>query len=54
MKDLTIEQLSLIYQGKITNWKEVGGKDLEIVVMSRDSSSGTYESWRRRSSTRQR
>jgi phosphate transport system substrate-binding protein len=43
--DLTLEQLSLIYQGKITNWKEVGGKDMQIVVISRDTSSGTYESW---------
>ena len=43
--DLTVEQLSLIYQGKIRNWKEVGGKDLQIVVVSRDTSSGTYESW---------
>jgi phosphate transport system substrate-binding protein len=45
VKDLTIDQLSQIYQGKITNWKEVGGNDLEIVVISRDSSSGTFESW---------
>jgi phosphate transport system substrate-binding protein len=43
--DLSIEQLSMIYQGKITNWKEVGGKDLQIVVVSRDTSSGTYEVW---------
>jgi len=45
VKDLTIDQLSQIYQGKITNWKEVGGENLEIVVISRDSSSGTFESW---------
>lgn len=43
--NLTIEQLSLIYQGKITNWKEVGGNDLKIVIISRDTSSGTYEVW---------
>ncbi len=43
--NLSIEQLSLIYQGKIENWKEVGGKDLKIVVVSRDTSSGTYEVW---------
>ncbi len=43
--NLSIDQLSQIYQGKITNWKEVGGDDLKIVVISRDSSSGTYESW---------
>ncbi|MGA2330205.1 MAG: phosphate ABC transporter substrate-binding protein [Syntrophales bacterium] len=42
---LTIDQLSQIYQGKITNWKEVGGDDLTIVVVSRDSSSGTFETW---------
>ncbi len=45
VQDLTIDQLSQIYQGKITNWKEVGGEDLKIVVISRDSSSGTFESW---------
>lgn len=43
--NLTIDQISQIYQGKITNWKEVGGDDLKIVVISRDSSSGTFESW---------
>jgi phosphate transport system substrate-binding protein len=45
VKDLTVDQLSQIYQGKITNWKEVGGEDLEIVIISRDSSSGTFEAW---------
>jgi len=45
VSSLTIDQLSQIYQGKITNWKEVGGDDLKIVVISRDSSSGTFESW---------
>jgi phosphate transport system substrate-binding protein len=45
VKDLSLDQLSQIYQGKITNWKEVGGDDLKIVVISRDSSSGTFESW---------
>lgn len=45
VKGLSTDQLSLIYQGKITNWKEVGGDDLKIVVISRDSSSGTFESW---------
>jgi phosphate transport system substrate-binding protein len=43
--NLSIDQLSQIYQGKITNWKEVGGEDLKIVVISRDSSSGTFETW---------
>ena len=45
VKGLSIDQLSQIYQGKITNWKEVGGDDLTIVVVSRDSSSGTFEAW---------
>jgi phosphate transport system substrate-binding protein len=40
---LTREQLEGIFTGKIKNWKEVGGDDLQIVVYSRESSSGTYE-----------
>ena len=43
--DLTMDQLKGIYEGKITNWKDVGGADQNIVVISRDTSSGTYEVW---------
>jgi phosphate transport system substrate-binding protein len=42
VSELTIVQLSAIYTGKITNWKEVGGSDAEIVVLSRDTNSGTH------------
>ncbi len=41
--ELSINQLSDIYTGKITNWKEVGGPDAEIVAAGRDSASGTGE-----------
>lgn len=40
-KDITKEQLADIYSGKITNWKEIGGKDADIFVVSREESSGT-------------
>jgi phosphate transport system substrate-binding protein len=43
--NLTIEQLKGIYKGDIKNWKEVGGPDKKIVIISRDTSSGTYEVW---------
>ena len=43
VSDLTLEQIKDIYQGKITNWKEVGGADMEIVLIGRDSASGTRE-----------
>lgn len=39
--NLTTEQLTDIYSGKITNWSEVGGEDAEIFVVSREESSGT-------------
>ena len=42
VSELTLVQLSAIYTGKITNWKEVGGKDAAIVVISRDTNSGTH------------
>jgi phosphate transport system substrate-binding protein len=43
--NLTIEQLKGIYKGDIKNWKELGGPDKKIVIISRDTSSGTYEVW---------
>jgi phosphate transport system substrate-binding protein len=43
VKELSMEQLELIFTGKIKNWKEVGGPDLPITVYSRENSSGTYE-----------
>jgi phosphate transport system substrate-binding protein len=42
LSELTIAQLSAIYTNKITNWKEVGGKDAPIVAMARDTNSGTH------------
>lgn len=39
---LTIDQLSEIFTGQITNWQEVGGEDRPIVLLSRESNSGTY------------
>ncbi|HOP29881.1 MAG TPA: PstS family phosphate ABC transporter substrate-binding protein [Spirochaetota bacterium] len=45
VKNLSMDQLKGIYDGSIKNWKQVGGKDENIVVISRDTSSGTYEIW---------
>jgi phosphate transport system substrate-binding protein len=42
---LTTQQLKDIYSGKTTNWKDVGGNDGAIVVVGRDTSSGTYGTW---------
>ena len=39
---LTLEQLAGIFTGKISNWKEVGGKDQKIVILSREVNSGTH------------
>ena len=39
---LTMQQISDIYTGKITNWRKLGGEDRPIVLLSRESNSGTY------------
>ncbi|WP_428224099.1 PstS family phosphate ABC transporter substrate-binding protein [Flavobacterium sp.] len=43
VSELSIPQLSQIFSGKITNWKEVGGPDATIKLYGRESSSGTFE-----------
>lgn len=39
---LTLRQISAIYTGQIANWREVGGEDRPVVLLSRESNSGTY------------
>ncbi len=48
IKDISLENLRKIFLGEIKNWKEVGGKDQEIVILNRASGSGTratFEQW---------
>lgn len=42
VQDLTLDQIRMIYTGKITNWKQVGGEDAKIILYSRENNSGTY------------
>lgn len=42
VRSLTVEQLSGVYRGQLTNWAEIGGVDLPIVLYGRENSSGTY------------
>lgn len=46
--NLTLDQLMKIYTGKIKNWSEVGGEDKHIAVVTRDTSSGTFETWEKK------
>jgi len=48
IKDITMDQLKAIYMGEVKNWKDVGGPDKKVVVISRDTSSGTYEVWEKK------
>lgn len=42
MEEITTTQLKDIFTGRVTNWKELGGADANIIVYSRENSSGTY------------
>ena len=45
IKNMKVETIRKIYMGEIKNWKELGGPDMPIIMISRDSSSGTYETF---------
>ncbi|MEH6452798.1 MAG: phosphate ABC transporter substrate-binding protein [Psychromonas sp.] len=47
VSDLTLSEVNKIYRNKITNWKQVGGDDKKIVVVTREASSGTREAFER-------
>jgi phosphate transport system substrate-binding protein len=42
LSELSMDQLKLVFTGKIQNWKELGGPDAKIIAYTRENSSGTY------------
>jgi phosphate transport system substrate-binding protein len=45
LSNISKANLAAVFAGKITNWKDLGGQDMKIVVVNRDESSGTYKSF---------
>ena len=45
ISELTSDKIKMIFKGEITNWKQLGGPDQKIIPISRDTSSGTYETF---------
>ena len=43
VSDLTLDQIAKLYTGEITNWKDVGGNDAEVVLIGREAASGTRD-----------
>ena len=43
VENITMEQLTAVYKGEITNWKEIGGEDAPIVLIGREAASGTRD-----------
>ena len=43
VNDLTLDQIAKLYTGEITNWKDVGGNDAEVVLVGREAASGTRD-----------
>ena len=43
VSDLTIEQIAQLYTGEVTNWKDVGGNDAQVVLIGREAASGTRD-----------
>lgn len=54
VEDLTIEDIAKIYTGEITNWKEVGGQDAQIVPIGREAGSGTRDGFESITDTKDR
>lgn len=52
--DLSVEQIAQIYTGEITNWKDVGGDDLEISLIGREAGSGTRDGFETITDTKER
>ena len=54
VEDLSIDQIAKIYTGEITNWKDVGGADGQIVVIGREAASGTRDGFETITNTKEK
>ncbi|GGT38821.1 substrate-binding domain-containing protein [Streptomyces purpureus] len=48
LKNLSLDAVRRLYSGDVTNWKQLGGPDLDVLLVSRDANSGTREVFQRR------